>query len=80
MIESYPETITCRACGHTDDLDGFDVCGACAGNLFCNGCGTEIKADTGLPAIELCGECFGCRGLKESGEFEEVQQARAERL
>jgi hypothetical protein len=41
------ETITCPQCGHADDLDGFDVLGACDCNLFCQQCHAEFDPDTG---------------------------------
>lgn len=43
--------LTCRVCGHTDDLDGFDVLGADPGCVFCNACNSQIDAGSGLPVI-----------------------------
>jgi hypothetical protein len=65
----------CGACGFQGTLDDFDVAGACPGNMFCNECGTEFDGSSGKPAL-LCGECWGCKGLKEQGEWEKTQAER----
>ena len=36
------EFVRCPKCGHSDDIDGFDVLGADFGCVFCNQCNTEI--------------------------------------
>jgi DNA-directed RNA polymerase subunit RPC12/RpoP len=67
-------TITCNVCGFTGSVDDFDCIGACANNVFCLNCGTEIDVETGL-AGERCGKCYGC-GFDESFVFAEIQEKR----
>ena len=46
------ECITCGECRKLvcPDCD-CDVLGSCAGNVFCNSCGTEIDSDDGTPHV-----------------------------
>lgn len=37
------EMVECPACGHTDDIQGFDVLGADWGCVFCTQCWQEIQ-------------------------------------
>lgn len=69
------DLLKCGSCGFEGTLDDFDVIGACHGNVFCNTCGTEVDSSSGEPKL-LCGECWGCQGLKESGAWEQTQLKR----
>ena len=42
------ELIRCPSCGHVDVMDGFDVLGACAANVFCTDCHCEFDPYTKL--------------------------------
>ena len=46
-LEDAGEIVKCPDCGFTDDLNGFDVLGACASNVFCIKCHCEFNPDTG---------------------------------
>lgn len=43
------DAITCPSCGktETDNHGGWDVLGACEGNVFCTDCHCEFDPDTG---------------------------------
>jgi hypothetical protein len=68
------DKMECRVCGFAGTLDDFDCGGACPESLFCNSCGTEIDGD-GV-AAPLCGDCWGCKMLKDEGTFDAEQERR----
>ena len=45
-LDDSLELIRCPECGHVDVLDGFDIIGACADNVFCTICHCEFDPDT----------------------------------
>lgn len=42
--EGDSEMVKCPKCGHTDDIQGFDVLGADGGCVFCVRCHCEMRA------------------------------------
>ena len=57
------EQIICPKCGHSDDLDGFDVIDACNENLFCVRCHCEFNPDSGKIHEHCTTDCVNGLGI-----------------
>jgi hypothetical protein len=57
MIADH-SVVTCPQCNRQADLDGFDVLGACMGNVFCTACHCEFDVYTrAVHDEESCLQC-----------------------